>query len=351
LPRLCQLADPENYTPFDWDLIHDAESRRYWIELFTGFSGNIRGHLLEDGLEGEDFEPRWVDFLNEYQAGVRAFRDRPAEMELTTIRLGKFRQVLLNKYGWPDPFARVKRRENDLALKLYPQVVDKIDRLALDDRWLPLVQSMFAGNMFDLGSPKTIEMYRQGGVTYETLLERVSPRPWHIDHFDVLVERLGRRSYRQILFFADNAGLDVTLGVIPVARELARQGMPVVLAVNSVPALNDITFDELSPLLDRLVAGDPVLRDLLNEKTLRTVASGCGIPLIDFAEVSEACNSVAAESDLIVIEGMGRGVESNWRQCFKCDAWRIALVKDVCVARWIGGKVFDAVCRFDVKGR
>src|SRR5207244_3347549 len=117
--------------------------------------------------------------------------------------------------------------------------------------------------------------------------------------------------------------------------ELARQGMPVVLAANSAPALNDITIDELNPLLKQLAAWDRILSELLDGGRIRTVASGSGIPLIDFSEVSDACDAEAAHSDLIVIEGMGRGVESNWRQTFKCDVWRVALVKDECVAGWI----------------
>src|SRR5205814_2110928 len=137
----------------------------------------------------------------------------------------------------------------------------------------------------------TIAMYREGGITYEKLVERVPPRPWRIDHFNALCERLRGRAYRQILFFADNAGLDIVTGVIPTIRELARQGMNAVLAVNSAPALNDITIDELNPLLERLARSDNVLHELLQTGRLRTVASGCGIPLIEFSEVSDACNA------------------------------------------------------------
>lgn len=347
MPMLCQLADSQDYVAFDWDIVSDPLARDYWLNLFGNFSDNIRRHLLEDNLQGDDFEARWQGFMREYQQGIGARRENPEGYALTTIRLGRFRQQMLMRYGWPDPFARVKRRENELAAKLYPEVIAKIDALAPDDRWETLVRSVFAGNMFDLGSPRTIEMYRQGGITYEAMLDRVPPRPWRIDHFDALRERLRGRAYQQVLFFADNAGLDVVLGVIPVVREMARQGMPVVLAVNSTPALNDITYDEIGPLLERLARSDATLAGLLKEGSIRAIPSGCGLPLIDFAEVSETCNAEASRSDLIVIEGMGRGVESNWRQRFKCDVWRVALVKDECVARWIGGEVFDAVCRFD----
>ena len=129
--------------------------------------------------------------------------------------------------------------------------------------------------------------------------------------------------------------------------EAARNGIRVVMAANSGPALNDITFDELNPLLQRLSAVDPVLADLLTSDRITTVATGTSSPLIDLSTISDASNAAAADSQLIILEGMGRGIESNWRQRFTCDVSRIALVKDECVARWLGCELFQPVCRFD----
>ena len=47
------------------------------------------------------------------------------------------------------------------------------------------------------------------------------------------------------MILLDNSGADAVLGMIPLARELARRGAHVVLAANSLPALNDITDLEL----------------------------------------------------------------------------------------------------------
>jgi hypothetical protein len=43
---------------------------------------------------------------------------------------------------------------------------------------------------------------------------------------------------------------------------------------------------------------------------------------------------------------MGRGVESNLDAEFTCDALNIAMIKDEIVAKQVGGKLFDVVCRF-----
>jgi damage-control phosphatase, subfamily II, stand-alone protein len=344
----CKLADPQHYRAFDWNMADSPADLAYWLDMFENFSDNIERHLREDDLTGPDFDARWAAFRREYDAGIRAFRlDPRANGGVDTLSLVHFRRELSNKHGWLDPYLRVKERENDLAARLYPGVIAEIDAREPGDRWITLLTSVFAGNMFDLGSTETIKMYSSGQLDYHQMLAKVPPRPWYIDHADALVERLRRKAYRHVMYFVDNAGSDVVLGALPLVREIARHGITATIAANTEPALNDITIDELNPLLDRLGECDPVLAGLRRSGKLRTVGDGDNTPLIDFAQVSDECNREAADCDLVVLEGMGRGVESNWHQTFTCDVARIALVKDSCVAGWVGAKMFDAVCRFD----
>jgi uncharacterized protein with ATP-grasp and redox domains len=349
MPVFCQLADPDHYRPFDWSLVADPQTLDYWLGLFGNFPTQLERRLRQDAMTGLNFESRWAAFCAEYAAGIARWRADPlADGELTTVTLCDFRQRMLIKHGFPDPYVRLKARENERAAELYPALVDRIDHQPPDERWPTLLRALFAGNMFDLGAPLTIDMYHRGGVDFLSTFDRIPPRPWFIDDADALRDRLWPRPiYRQILFFVDNAGSDIVLGAIPIIRELARRGPRVVVAANSRPALNDITIDELDTLLRRLSNVDPVLAHLVEADRIATVASGGGIPLIDLGQVSEACNTAAAASDLIVLEGMGRGVESNWRQTFKCDVWRVGLLKDEAVVKWVGAKLWDPICRFD----
>lgn len=346
MTALCLLADPANYRPFDWE--QDQDDRAYWLDLFASFPKYIERRLREDGLGGEDFEARWRAFLEDYEAGMRRWRTDPEyQARLSTIALGAFRQAMLDRHGWTDPYAVVKRRENELASSMYPDLVRSIDAAPAEQRWETLMRGLFAGNMFDLGAPDTINLYNRGQVSFANIRKRIPSRPWFIDDTDVVRRRfeLSPR-YRQVLFFVDNSGADIVLGVVPLVREIAQRGTRVVLVANSAPALNDITIDELNPLLERLAASDAVLGELLAGGLITTVASGSNSPLIDLGCVSEACNQTAADCDLLVLEGMGRGVESNWRQSFRCDVWRVALIKDRTVAKWLGCKLFDPICRF-----
>jgi damage-control phosphatase, subfamily II, stand-alone protein len=350
MPVLCQLAAPDNYRVSEWNIAADPRDRAYWIELFEQFPRWIEPMLREDPEQaGADFNQRWPEFLADYHNELNCIaQDAAAGRWMTTIDLTRFRNRWLARYSWRDPYRRIKSRENAIAAELYPRVVQHVDTTAAKHRWEPLVRGIFAGNMFDLGSPKTLEMYERGEIEFATVIEQVPARPWFIDDADVLAERLASPTrYSQALIFVDNAGSDIVLGVVPVAREMARAGIRVVLAANDGPALNDITAAELTPLLAALTERDPVLADLVARDRIAVTGSGGDNPLIDLGRVSEACNAEAARSDLIVLEGMGRGVESNWDQQFKCDVWRVAMLKDESVIRHHGAKLFDAVCRFD----
>lgn len=349
----CRLKRPDRYRVSTWNIAEDPQVRRYWLDLFASFPDRMAGHLREDGLAGDDFEARWPVFCAEYEAGMKAIRGEVERTgDLRTIDLCRFRQGLLMRFGYLDPYAGVKRRENDLAAGLYPKVIERIDRTPPNRRWDLLFRGLLAGNLFDLGAPKTIEMYHGGKIDFFDTLRNLPAQPWSIDHTGAIVERVsGKPVWRQVLFFVDNAGADIVLGVLPVAREMARAGIRVVLSPNTEPALNDITQAELDPLLKQLAVTDAVLAGLMADGRLRTVESGGDTPLIDLGRVSDGCNTVAAESDLVVLEGMGRGVESNWTESFTCDVWRVALLKDHTVADWVGARLFDGICRFDPAGR
>jgi type II pantothenate kinase len=90
-----------------------------------------------------------------------------------------------------------------------------------------------------------------------------------------------------------------------------------------------------------------VLRDLLDTGRITVVETDNDTPLIDLRKISDECNEAARDSDLIILEGMGRSVESNFEAKFRCDSLKIAMLKDKMVAAKLGGEVFDLVCRFD----
>lgn len=342
---LCKLADPNAYVPSDWDLLADPVGRDYWIGHFTHHTETMLAMVREQ----RDDQAAMAAFKNELLAELDFLESDPAYWgSLNILDFDKCRERLLRKHGFADPYADVKNRENDAAVDLFADVLAELDAMSGAELIEALIRGIFAGNIFDLGSMATIKDYHEDGMDFHATRERRPSRPWAVDDFDALSARLlSDQPYRQILFFVDNAGADLILGCIPLVRHLARWGSRVVLAANSTPSLNDITWPELGVVLDRLAEIDPLLKRQLDDDAITTVPSGCGAPLIDLADITDACNNAARESDLIILEGMGRSVESNYRIRFTCDVLKIALLKDKKVAARIGAKLYDPVCKFE----
>ena len=93
---------------------------------------------------------------------------------------------------------------------------------------------------------------------------------------------------------------------------------------------------------------DPILDALVKSDRIAVINSGCPAPLIDLREVSDEVNEHASQTDLVILEGMGRAVESNFEAEFKVDSIKLAMIKEEITARRLGGKLFDTVCRFDL---
>jgi bifunctional damage-control phosphatase, subfamily II, fusion protein len=186
--------------------------------------------------------------------------------------------------------------------------------------------------------------------------------------------------FKRVMMFVDNAGADAVLGMIPLARELLCMGSDVVLVANSEPAINDITFTELAHLLDELCAplcpiialsrraakaapfgtpdgdaacplaglGQQADSEVEHKPRLYVCASGATGPCLDLRRVSRDVAVASAGIDLVVIEGMGRAVHTNYEALFRCPALKLAMIKSKRVAEHLfGGKLFDCMCRFD----
>lgn len=344
------LADPAGYRPCtSEDMLVDIEFRDHWMNHFERHFKTVMKLAVEH--YGSSAIPRADACYADLIAQLRAIRAHPEKLQrLDLLILDGMRQDILIAHGLPDPFETAKARENDSCLPLYPQIVAELDSHAFEEEALLLaVEGVFAGNIFDLGVSHGLEMLaNKSGNFLATRNSLDGKRPWLIDHFDSLAKRLlhGPR-HKQTMFFCDNSGPDIVLGVIPFCRWLARRGTRVLIAANRLPALNDITVGELKQLLPRLQALDPILDTLVKSGQLAAIDSGNGVPLIDLREVSEEVNRHAPQTDLLIFEGMGRAVESNLEARFKVDSLKLAMIKDEMVAKRRGGKNFDTICRFD----
>lgn len=343
-----KLADPSTYVACPWDMRADHAAREYWVPFFKKHLNTILGLGIEAmvarGTGRDEADRRAAACREEFYAHFDAFAARPdGSGRVTILTLDEWRDQFLRKHGFTDPFADLKQRENEAALPLLPRVVAELDthRDALD-QVNAVVRGVFAGNIFDMGASATAAKMLDGDIDFFATRDRLPPRPWLVDDFDALAASLAGKGHRKAVFFVDNAGSDFLLGAVPMMRWLARRGTAVVLAANERPTLNDMTVHDVRAWWPRILAAEPSIRGL----PIEIVSTGTGEPLIDFSAVSSELNRAAADADLLIIEGMGRAIESNLDARFTCDALNIGMIKDQMIARVHGGKLYDVVLRF-----
>jgi type II pantothenate kinase len=293
-------------------------------------------------VAAQRFADSWLAALEALETEAEDEADDP----LCCLKLCATRDRLLREAGFPDCFLAVKAAENTSALEHLPGLLAELDALDGSERLLACVQGVFAGNIFDLGAATTAKMFRAGALDFRSTRAKLQSRPWVIDGFDALAERWAGPAHRKAVLFCDNSGADFVLGMLPLARALIQHGSAVILAANSVASINDVTAAELDAFLPRAAAVDSLIASALADGRLRVIASGSDLPVIDLRYLSPELVAESRDADLVVLEGMGRGIESNLRADFACDVLCLGMIKHAEVAEAMGGPLFGCVCRF-----
>jgi type II pantothenate kinase len=343
------LSDPGKYVAHDWNLLTDEAARRHWLDHFRShFEVMLKHAAVQYGRKaGKGIAAAG----REFNEAIDRLAEAPGSLpggKLNVLELCRLRDATLRRHGLGDPFKHVKDRENASAAATYAQVVRRLHAMKGQDKWLHLVKCIFAGNIFDLGSAATMHLAAQP-TDFLAAVANGRPRPWLVDDFDRLAADLlpaPPAKWAKAVVFVDNAGSDFVLGVMPLARELALAGAKIVLAANELPSLNDITADEVVAVVQQLCAADEDLATLIKAGMFEVVSTGNDSPLIDLSEVSDELNEAAGDADLVLLVGMGRGLESNFEAAFTVDSLILAMLKDAAVARRFGGEVFDCVCKY-----
>ncbi|KAF1885243.1 hypothetical protein Lal_00029132 [Lupinus albus] len=276
-----------------------------WILLFLNSIPSFKKRAESDtsvpdaAIKADKFAQRYTDILEDLKKDPESHGGPP-----DCILLCRLREQILRELGFADIFKKVKDEENAKAISLFENVVLLNDAIEDEVKRLEnLVRGIFAGNIFDLGSA-------------------------------------------QVIIFVDNSGADIILGILPFARELLRRGTQVVLAANDLPSINDVTYSELIEIISKLKDEEGRLVGV-STSNLLIANSGNDLPVIDLTRVSQELAYLATDADLVVLEGMGRGIETNLYAQFKCDSLKIGMVKHPEVAQFLGGRLYDCVFKYN----
>lgn len=355
LAKFPLLREESEYDPNIFDMLTDTTEREYWLDILERLQPGLVERALVSDPTSADVKERAESFDTVFKSHLSRLREEPAAYG--RIGLGdlfEMREECLRFFRFTDVYEDVKKQENESALLVLPDLLAEIDSLNDDERLLAIIEGVLAGNIFDWGSQGTLDLYRNGTILeiYRKARSTVN-RPWAIDDYDALRERMNgpkARNYRKALLFCDNSGADVILGMIPFARELLKRGADVVLIANGLPAINDITANELEVVLRSAASLDLCLSDAITSGALSVVSSGSGSPCLDFRRLSNDACVAARDADLIILEGMGRAIHTNYRAKFACDTLKLAMIKNQRLAeQLIGpkGAMWDCVARFE----
>ncbi|KAK2105679.1 Pantothenate kinase 4 [Saguinus oedipus] len=128
------------------------------------------------------------------------------------------------------------------------------------------------------------------------------------------------------------------------------QRLKVILACNSGPALNDVTHSESLIVAERIAGMDTVVHSALREERLLLVQTGSSSPCLDLSRLDKGLAALVRErgADLVVIEGMGRAVHTNYHAALRCESLKLAVVKNAWLAERLGGQLFSVIFKYEV---
>ncbi|RDX78762.1 hypothetical protein CR513_40914, partial [Mucuna pruriens] len=300
-----------------------------WINLLLNTIPTFKKHAESDtsvpdaANKAENFAQRYARILEDLKKDP-ASQGGPPDILL----LCRLREQVLKEQGFRDIFKKIKDEENAKAILLFENVVRLNDAIEDEGKRLEnLVRGIFAGNIFDLGASQLAEVFARDGMSFSATCQNLVPQPW-------------------VIIFVDNSGADIILGILPFARELLQRGSQVILTANDLPSLNDVTYPELIEIISKLKDEEGRLMGV-STSNLLIANSGNDLPIIDLTRVSQELAHLATDADLVILEGMGRGIETNLYAQFKCDSLKVAMVKHPEVAEFLGSRLYDCVIKYD----
>jgi Uncharacterized conserved protein len=146
--------------------------------------------------------------------------------ENSTIILRKVNELL----GIEDPFYTAKKESNELALKLLPQLKERIRQSS--DPLFTALQIAVAGNIIDMGILKDFDV--------EGSIREAMAKNFARDDYESFQQRL--KEAREIIILGDNSG-EIAFDRL-LAEQLSESGIEVTYVVKDRPILNDATMED-----------------------------------------------------------------------------------------------------------
>ncbi|CAG7834018.1 unnamed protein product [Allacma fusca] len=229
-----------DYTPDTLDLSSDAEARDYWLQCFQAWIDKVPMRAIESQQNTPSALDRALRCRQKLLARFQLLKTYPFAYGTLSVRslLDTIEQTL-REYDFPDPYLAQKQLENSVAISEFEARIQYLD--TLDDPVLELIEEV----------SQILEGPDNFG--FADARNKLQSRPWLIDGIDAWKDRIQNGPpHKCVIIFVDNSGYDFVLGALPLVRWFLQRGTEVIISANTNPALNDMTFAEMLPVLEQI---------------------------------------------------------------------------------------------------
>ena len=227
----------------------------------------------------------------------------------------KIHRLIRSLVGSDDPYYRVKKQFNSLALKLYPDLRKQI--INSNDQFETAIRLAIAGNIIDFGVKSSLSE----SEVKKTINDSLSG---YLDPEQVLNFKNAVTEAEKILYLADNAGEIVfdhlLIEQLPIEK--------ITVVVKGSPVINDATIDDANVVgLGRIV---------------EVIDNGSDGPGTILETCSQSFRDRFEDADLIIAKGQG-----NYETLSDLDKNIFFILKAKCpvIARDLGCEVGEMILR------
>lgn len=209
------------------------------------------------------------------------------DMSLTPTEISRVYYTMINEMsGVEDPYKKIKKESNDLALKLYPELKKIVEKA--DDKILCALKLTLAGNTIDYGA-KSHPSVHKDGVDLQKEIEKMLSISLNSSNsiFEYKRFKSALDSAGDILYICDNAG-EIVFDRVFVE---GLKGKDVTFVVKSKPIINDATLE------DALYCG--------LDKAAPVIESGSDISGTLLSKTTKEFQQMFNKASLIISKGQG----------------------------------------------
>lgn len=234
---------------------------------FYCFSRAFERMLSKDGITAAAKDSFTRDMVNLYSENWGKHNSPLFAREL--------HRILRDYTGISDPYKLEKKKYNDIALGLMPEMEREVSRSG--DPFKTALRLSIAGNIIDFAVNDTFNLH--------AAIERVLKADFAIDHSERMRKALGEA--RKVLYLGDNAG-EIVFDRLFI-KTIGHPGL--VYAVRGAPVINDATLEDAEYVGMSAVA--------------EVISNGFDAPSTVVNESSDEFRRYFNETDLIISKGQG----------------------------------------------